>query len=386
MIYKIYGKTGKKVSAVGFGGMQFDTRQSQPENARLLLYAYERGINFFDTAPDYCRDQSEDIFGLALEQMKKERDNFYVCSKASPTVVTTAQAARQAVAKSLKRLRTEKIDFFYVWCIRTMEHYQLAMKKNGLYEGLRQCRDQGLIDHIVISTHLRGQEIEQILNAGQFEGVLLGVNILNFPYRWPAVEAAYQMGYGVAVMNPLAGGAIARYADRLGFLADEDQTPVEAALRFCISSPQITVTLNGFTTAAHIDTAVRVAENCRPFNREKLTLIKDNLLEKMDYICTGCGYCLAECPQNIPIANYLQYYNEKLLFGRSDADMIKGLGREYQWGVLVDQKRRASDCTQCGQCETACTQQLNIRDRLMEMDQWEKAFRQGDSSEPGKNK
>jgi len=386
MIYKVYGKTGKKVSAVGFGGMQFDTRRTREENARLLLYAYERGINFFDTAPDYCRDQSEDIFGLALEQMKKERDNFYVCSKASPTEVNTAQAARQAVAKSLKRLRTEKIDFFYVWCIRTMEHYQRAMKKNGLYEGLRQCRDKGLIDHIVISTHLRGNEIEEILSAGEFEGVLLGMNILNFPYRWPAVEAAYEMGYGVAVMNPLAGGAIARYADRLGFLADEGESPVEAALRFCVGCPQITVTLNGFTTAAHIDTAVQVTGNCRPFSREKLARIKDNLLEKMDYICTGCGYCLGECPQNIPIANYLQYYNEKLLFGRSDADMIKGLGREYQWGVMVDQKRRASDCTQCGQCETACTQQLNIRERLKEMAQWEKAFREGNSAEPGKNK
>jgi aryl-alcohol dehydrogenase-like predicted oxidoreductase len=66
MLYSEYGKTGAKVSAVGFGGMRFDTSRSNEENAQLLLYAQSKGINFFDTAPGYCNDMSEDIFGIAL--------------------------------------------------------------------------------------------------------------------------------------------------------------------------------------------------------------------------------------------------------------------------------------------------------------------------------
>jgi len=73
MITKTFGKTGKKVSAVGFGGMQFDTGRPKEENAELLLYAFEKGINYFDTAPRYCQDQSEAIFGMALKQMARER-------------------------------------------------------------------------------------------------------------------------------------------------------------------------------------------------------------------------------------------------------------------------------------------------------------------------
>ena len=81
MIYKQYGRTGKRVSAVGFGGMRFDLERPQEENAELLLYAQSKGINYFDTAPGYCQDQSEEIFGIALRQMGGLRDKVYVSTK-----------------------------------------------------------------------------------------------------------------------------------------------------------------------------------------------------------------------------------------------------------------------------------------------------------------
>jgi len=78
MIYKKYGKTGIDVSAVGFGGMRFDITLSKEENTKLLRYAVDKGINYLDTAPDYCKDQSEEIFGMAIKQMADQRDDFYV--------------------------------------------------------------------------------------------------------------------------------------------------------------------------------------------------------------------------------------------------------------------------------------------------------------------
>ena len=77
MIYKKYGNIGKEVSAVGFGGMQFDETKSNEENATLLQYAFDKGINYFDTAPGYCSDRSEDIFGIGIDLLKEHRDKFY---------------------------------------------------------------------------------------------------------------------------------------------------------------------------------------------------------------------------------------------------------------------------------------------------------------------
>ncbi len=373
MIYSEYGTTGAKVSAVGFGGMRFDTSKSDAENAELLLYAHSKGINYFDTAPDYCEDHSEDIFGIALKQMADVRNEIYVSTKGMPTSIDTADKARRAVEKSLKRLNVNKIDFYHVWCIRRMEQYELAMKKGGQYEGLAKCKEEGLIGHIVISTHLQGEQICRVIEKKEFEGILLGVNILNFLYRWQGVQAAHDADLGVVAMNPLAGGTIPQHEKELTFLASGNETPTEAAIRFCVSCPQITVALVGFTTKEHIDTACRVAESCRPFTKTDIDRVKEHISKNMDSLCTGCGYCMNNlCPKGIPIANYMQSYNEKLIQHKSNKEMVKRVIFQHEWGYLADRRADAADCIQCGECEQVCTQHLDIIDRLAEINEWER--------------
>ena len=371
MIYKQYSKAGIDVSAVGFGGMRFDEKKSNEENAKLLHYAREKGINYFDTAPGYCSDTSEDIFGIAIGQMSDIRDEFFVSTKGMPTIHDTADKARAAVDTSLKRLKTDYLDFYHVWCIRTMDQYELAMKKGGQYEGLMKCKEEGLIRNIVVSTHLPGNNIETIINDGHFAGVLMGVNILNFPYRWQGVQAAYDGGFGVVAMNPLSGGLIPKLEDKLGFLAAEGETPVEAAIRFCVSCPQITVSLLGFTTKEHIDMACKIADNSKPFTQEDIDRVKSSVSGNMDAVCTGCGYCMKCCPKEIPIANYMQFYNDKAMFGKTEEELLKETKFHHDWGLLVDRKASAGDCIQCGECETECTQHLHIMDRLAEIAEWE---------------
>jgi predicted aldo/keto reductase-like oxidoreductase len=376
MIYNEYGKIGVQVSAVGFGGMRFDTSKSDAANAELLLYAHSKGINYFDTAPEYCEDHSEDIFGVALKQMTDVRDQIYVSTKGMPQSSDTADKARKAVEKSLKRLNVDRIDFYHVWCVRKMAQYESAMKKGGQYEGLAKCKDEGLINNIVISTHLPGGQIRKIIEKNEFEGVLLGVNILNFPYRWDGVQAACDAGLGVVAMNPLAGGVIPQHEDDLAFLAGADETPTEAAIRFCVSCPQITVVLVGFTTKAHIDMACRIAESCKPFMQADIDRVRKHVSKNMDSLCTGCGYCMNDlCPQNIPIAGYMQTYNEKLLHHETDKGMIDRVKFQHEWGYVADRKADAADCIECGECEQVCTQHLNIAERLAEIAEWEKALK-----------
>jgi predicted aldo/keto reductase-like oxidoreductase len=257
-----------------------------------------------------------------------------------------------------------------------MEHYELAMKPGGQYEGLLRCKDEGLIDHIVVSTHQPGHEVRQILSRDEFEGVLLGVNVLNFAYRWDGLVAAAERGVGVVAMNPLAGGIIPQFASELGFLAAEGETPVHAALRFNIACPKITVSLVGFTTREQVDQACAVADTAEPMSDTELDRLRVFLGENMNEVCTGCGYCKG-CPQEIPIPSYMQYYNSKVMFGRSDEEMRKGLAGEHTWGILVGRQAEAEACVECGICEEKCTQHLPIISRLREIAGWEAALRQG---------
>jgi predicted aldo/keto reductase-like oxidoreductase len=371
MIYREYGKTGAKVSVVGFGGMRFDESKSNEENAQLLLYAQSKGINYFDTAPIYCSDTSEDIFGIALKQMTESRDSYYISTKGMPADYDTADKARSAVEKSMKRLNVDMIDFYHVWCVRRVDQYELAMKKGGQYEGLMKCKEEGLIGNIVISTHLSGPQIKNIIRKNEFEGILLGVNILNFPYRWEGIQAAYEANLGVVAMNPLSGGLIPQHENKFAFLAHDNETPTQAALRFCIMCPQITVTLVGFTTKEHINTACRIADVSQPFTEEDIDHIRTYVSENMNALCTGCGYCVKCCPENIPVANYMQIYNEKPLFKRTEKEMLEKIEFNYKWGLLADRLADAGDCVKCEACEEACTQHLNIIERLEEIDAWE---------------
>ncbi len=245
------------------------------------------------------------------------------------------------------------------------------MKPGGQYEGLLRAKEEGLIDHIVLSSHQMGDGVKAILEDGRIEGVLLGVNILNFPYRWSGVEAAFKMGYGIVAMNPLSGGAIPKHEDELKFLTEGDESATEAALRFVISAPQITVALNGFTTKEHIDMACRIADEAKPFTDEEIEAIRTKVGESMNEACTGCGYC-NKCPQGIPVPSFMQVYNEKHVFHKTEEQMEKLVDTTYKWGLLVGQKGTHELCIECGICEEECTQHLPIIERLKEFDKWTK--------------
>jgi predicted aldo/keto reductase-like oxidoreductase len=366
MIYKPYGKTGKMVSAVGFGGMRFNTDHTLEENAELVRYANSKGINYFDTAPGYCDDTSELIFGEAFKNMPSQ---FYVSTKGMPTKFDTAEKAIDAVKKSIERLGVKKIDFYHIWCVRQTEHYELAMKPGGQYDGLVKCKEEGLIDHIVLSSHQTGNEVKKILEDGKIDGILLGVNILNFPYRWEGVQTAYDMGYGVVAMNPLAGGAIPTHENELDFLTDGSESVTEAALRFVTSCPQISIALNGFTTKAHIDMACNVADKAQPFSETEIETIAQKVGASMNEACTGCGYCDL-CPKGIAIPSFMQLYNEKHVFHQSDESMKENVNSAYEWGVLAGKRGTAETCISCGLCEKECTQHLPIIERLAEFSNW----------------
>jgi len=361
MMYKPYGKTGKMISALGMGCMRFKKEEYGSGNlescAAIVKKAFENGINYFDTAPGYCDDKSELICGEAFKEMKGT-GRFYVSTKCSLRNARDADGARRMIEQSLSRLNVEKIDFYNMWCILTLDQYKEFIKKGGVYDGAVKARDEGLIDHICFTTHLRGDDIATVAADGLFEGVTLGYNAVNFAYRQKGIEACHAAGMGVVTMNPLGGGIIPANPDYFSFLRRAEDSLAVSSLRFIISQQSVTAAICGFSSVADVEEDVQAADVERVSTTDDLNEMARHLTEELDALCTTCAYC-DSCPQGIPIPPLMEAYNYSIL-SKGDFKPVKDR-LAYHWNVSPSW---ASKCIECGRCERLCTQKLPIIERL----------------------
>ncbi|MDL2220795.1 aldo/keto reductase [Eubacteriales bacterium OttesenSCG-928-N14] len=356
-----FGKTGMMVSPIGMGGMRFDTSLPDEQNRDLVLYAHQHGVNFFDTAPGYCEDKSETIFGMALRQLP--RSDYYISSKFGPGPEKNAEDAYASIARSVERLGTE-LDIINAWCLITEEDYYNTMRPNGAMEGFLRAKQEGLVKHIGFSTHMQKDIIAEYIEKGDFESVILGLNATNYFLREAGAKAAKQMHMGVVAMNPLGGGLIPRNREGLSYLGEEGEDIIHAALRFMVQYPYVDVSLVGFSNTKEVDEAVAAANDTTPYNPERAKIIAAHTGEFMNSVCTDCGYC-KDCPQEIRIKEYLTVYNDKHAFNAPDAQLVEFL--DFRKTRMKPTEATAADCIECGQCEAACTQQLPIIERLRYM-------------------
>ena len=368
MHYKQYGNTNMKVSAIGFGAMRYDEEDIAAGRfekcAEIPLYAFSKGINYWDTAPFYCEDKSEIVTGIALSQVK--RSDVYVTSKTNFNTLgqgTGYDAFRSRLEKSLDRLQTDYIDFYHMWCMLSLDSWEKHMET--LYGHFEQAKKEGLIRNIVFSSHMQGNDIEEVIKTDKFKGMLLGYNALNYRFRQSGIESAYEHGMGVVVMNPLGGGMIPENPKAFSYLTEgTDLTVPQAALRFVASHKEITVTLAGCTTKKHVDDAVKAVENLEEKPAKNIVKAYEDKGISLNNLCTGCGYCNA-CPKGIEIPKYMDAYNIKILAGGNQACLDR---LRMHWGSSIEPTK---ECIACNKCEKLCTQHLPIMNRLTEISKME---------------
>ncbi|HDP34466.1 MAG TPA: aldo/keto reductase [Candidatus Hydrogenedentes bacterium] len=360
MLYTDFGKTGVTVSRLGFGGMRFEKPQQIDEMAAVVVRAFEKGVTYFDTAPGYCEDKSESICGTAFKEMKKTGRPFYVSTKTSEALPDNI---RRQCERSLERLNVDAIDFYHVWCLVKPEDLPWR-KKQGALDAFRKLKEEGLIRHISVSTHLEHGYVEAMLDQGDglFESMLIGLNIQNHHLRYDGVQAASRRGMAVVTMNTLGGGILTRHPERYNnIIRPGDASILETALRFNLSLPEITVALVGFRSCDDVDEAVEVVNRFRPFSEADIAACSEELRRLYREFCTQCGYC-GGCPQDIPVVRLMEAYNCGLVEG-----MEKAIQRlHYHWNAS-DVSALLAPCTQCRACEDACTQHLPILERFEEM-------------------
>ncbi len=358
MIYRDYGKTGKKVSLLGFGGMRFENIDNHDECVQMMLTAAEGGVNYFDTAPGYFGTRSESVFGKGLAELRRLNLPYYVATK---TFAAAESDIRREIEAQLKRLDVPSIDFYHIWSIKSPEEWQ-NRKQAGVVKAFQKLKDEGLIKHICVSSHLTQDEIEDLLLEDVFEGVLMGYSAYNFKTREKAFNSIRSRKIGAVVMNPLGGGIVPEHPELFEYLKRNPEEPIaDAALHFLWDHPDISTTLVGFGNESEIKAALNAMKNYIPRSAAELEAVKNASSSSMEGLCTGCGYC-EDCPQDIPIPKYMDVYNQKIFYpGKLD---VLDLRLKIHWGI---DSKGAGSCIECTQCEANCTQHLPIIDRLKEI-------------------
>ncbi len=360
------GRTGLKVSQLGFGAMRLpmtgpdkDAKVDLDKAVPLIHHAFESGINYIDSAVFYCNHDSQRAVGEAL---KGWRDRVIVSTK-NDYKGTDEKRWHKNLEDSLRLLQVDCIDLYNIHGI-SWQVYEEAVEP-AIAKWLIRARDQGLIRHIGASCHDKPANMIRLIDTGMFEAFTVQYNLLDRAYE-KAIAHAGTKGVGIAVMGPLAGGRVIASAEVFGTILPHLAHVPEVALRFVLANPDVSLALSGMEKCSEIDQNARVADEPTALSPEDYARI-DAHLKKLramaDLCCTGCGYCMP-CPQNVRISRIFNLYNLARVYKN-----WTGARRGYA-GILRDkwdpQAKQADSCNECGTCEAKCPQNIAIRKQLKE--------------------
>ena len=194
----ILGKTGIEVTRLGFGSIPIQ-RVDERQAVDTVIHAIERGVDFIDSSRAYTT--SERRIGVALRETGKK------VILATKSLEQSADAMRRDVDISLKELGREKIDLYQCHFIKDFEAYRRVTSKGGALEGLLKTREEGLIEHVGISSH-NLDLLERIIDDGLFETIMVCYSFLEPKAEETVIPRALAGGIGVIVMKAFSGGAI----------------------------------------------------------------------------------------------------------------------------------------------------------------------------------
>ena len=243
MEYRILGKTGLKVSRMGFGGIPIQRTDAEGAKA-VIRYLMDRGVNYIDTARGYT--VSEEFLGYALEGI---RDKFVIATK---SMARTKEAMAADIEISLRNLRTDYIDLYQVHNAPPAD-VEKVIAPGGALEALQEAKAAGKIGHIGITAHSL-ETFKMALEMDWVETIMFPYNIVETQGE-ELIRQCTEKNIGFIDMKPLAGGAI------------EDAT---LALRFLCANENVTVVIPGMAEISEAEQNVAAVENTAPLTAEEL--------------------------------------------------------------------------------------------------------------------
>ena len=326
MQYVELGKTGLKISRLGFGGIPI--QKIDAAGTRVLMHRLmEAGVNYIDTARGYT--VSESYLGEALEGI---RDHFVLATK---SMARDKAGMAADIETSLKNLRTDYIDLYQVHNPNVAQLEQV-IAPGGALEALLEAKAAGKIGHIGLTGHST-EVFEMALEQDWVETFMFPYNIVETQGERLMAKLA-KKGVGFVCMKPLAGGAI------------EDAT---LALRYICANPDVTVVIPGMAEEKEI--AQNIAAVCDDSELTYEEKVKINQIRASlgTEFCRRCNYC-APCSEGIAIPNVFLFEGYLTRYGLED----------WARSRYASMAKKASACIGCGACENRCPYNLPIRKML----------------------
>ncbi|MBN1937053.1 MAG: aldo/keto reductase [Anaerolineae bacterium] len=365
MIYRQLGRTGLKVSQLGFGAMRLPMTKVDGGEAvdrelsiPMIHRAFEAGLTYIDTAVGYCNEDSQRVVGEAL---KGWRDKIVVSTK-NHYYGEDEKEWWGNLENSLARLQVEYIDIYNHHGIN-WERYEKDVEPR-VSKWMQKAKDQGLIHHICASFHDNVEALKNLIDTGYLESITLQYNLLNRELE-EGIAYAKEKGVGIVVMGPVAGGRLGGNSEVLLKAVPGIARVPELALRFVLSNPGVTVALSGMSTMQMVEENVVTAADTASLSDEDKQLIQEHvarLAEMAKLYCTGCKYCMP-CPQEVNIPHIFELYNMGQVYGLWQ--VAKDGYAEFPESRWIGGKQ-ADECIECGACEEKCPQHIEIRKQLKE--------------------
>lgn len=365
MQYTELGKTGYRVSRLGFGAMRLPMLTIGGESyvdveraIQTIHRALALGVNYIDTGFLYCSQESELVVASALAQWP-DREQVVVTAKCTKLRLRDPGDLRRMLEHQLWKHRREFFDFYLFHGIGWDNWHELDAR-TGWIKDMLQAKEEGLVKHIGFSFHDKPENMIRLIDEGIFELVTCQYNYLDRANE-EAIAYASAKGLGVVVMGPVGGGRLAVLPRGIRELEGISQRgAAELALRFVLSNPHVNVAISGMGSVTMVEENCAAVEKGALDDREIETInaMMEQNRELARLYCTGCGYCLP-CPNGVNIPRVFELVNYHRVYGLVDYAV-------EQYAALVANGSSASQCVACGTCLERCPQHIDIPTQLEE--------------------
>ena len=368
MIYKNF--QNHKLSALGLGAMRLpviggdDSKIDETAAEKMVDYAMEHGINYYDTAWGYHGGQSELVIGRALKRYPRE--SYYLSTKFPGYDLSNMDKVEEIFEKQLKKCGVEYFDFYLFHNVCEMNIDAYLDDKYGIYRYLMKQKRAGRIRHLGFSAHENYDVMKPFLEVYgkgmEFCQIQLNYLDWNFQDAKGKLELLAEHQLPVWVMEPLRGGKLAELSEEDAELLKNlrpDKSVPAWAFHFLQSIPSVTMVLSGMSNSEQLRENIQTFEEEKPLNSkemEKLLKIANNMVEKIALPCTACRYCVSHCPQGLDIPALLALYNEHCV---TDGDFIAPMALS-----AIPEEKRPGACIGCRSCEAVCPQQIKVSEAM----------------------
>ena len=371
MIYKDF--KDKKLSALGLGAMRLpimngdsDGRIDEEQTAKMVDYALDHGINYFDTAYGYHDGQSEIVMGKVLGRYP--RGSYYLADKFPGYDLSNMDKVESIFEEQLKKCGTEYFDFYLFHNVYEKNIDPYMDEKYGIMEYLKKQKEAGRIRHLGFSCHGRYDTLKRFLDTygDDLEFCQIQLNYLDWKLQdaKAKVELLNEYEIPIWVMEPLRGGKLALLSDenseKLKACRTDEEIPAWG-FRFLQSIPGVTMVLSGMSDMKQLMENTATFAEEKPLTEEEMKVLMEVTDSMLDILpCTACRYCTSHCPKKLDIPTLLSLYNESRFNMTIITQMAVG---------AMPKDQRPDACIGCKSCEAVCPQMLKISEAMKDFAQ-----------------